>query len=197
MSNHGLQNINNGYLWMLGVRRIDPGALTEDDWGVGQLMRRRAFLRGDWRATGRDSLPGARSVGGQGGAIGFRWSKCPGLRHPPEPSPSRRLERQVRAVLSRGGPGPRQLELRPRYRRGPGGRGGLDAARGTGVPGERPRAWVFGGRLRPAPCRTPAQPPFLIVSSLLRPEGPAAPDSDILRLLPLLLGRRPLSSPPP
>lgn len=91
----GSQSSLDANVLLLG-QKVDPGALTEDDWGVGQLMRRRAFLRGDWRATGRDSLPGARSVGGQGGAIGVRWSKCPGLRHPPEPSPSRRLERQVR-----------------------------------------------------------------------------------------------------
>ncbi|XP_012639290.1 short coiled-coil protein isoform X1 [Microcebus murinus] len=30
-------------------------------------------------------------MGGEGGAAGVSWSKCPGLRYPPDPSPSGRL----------------------------------------------------------------------------------------------------------
>ncbi|KAB1282779.1 Short coiled-coil protein [Camelus dromedarius] len=61
-------------------------------------MRMRAFLSGDWLAaggTGRDSHLGARSVGGEDGAAGARWSKSRGLRRPPVPSPCRRLKRQA------------------------------------------------------------------------------------------------------
>lgn len=97
--------------------------------------------------TGRDSRHGARSVGAEGGAAGTSWSKCRALRRLPDPSYSQSLQRQVRAVVGSGGPGPGRLELRPRYSRGTGGRGGLDAARGTRRPGRA--AWAFGGRLRP------------------------------------------------
>lgn len=47
------------------------------------------------------------------------------------------------------------MEVRPRYRRGPGGRGGLAAARHATGREERPRAWAFGGRLRPGCPQSP------------------------------------------
>ena len=54
---------------------------------------------------GRDSWLVARSVGGKGGAAGASWSKCSGLRRLTEPSPCRRLRRQVRVVVDLEGPG--------------------------------------------------------------------------------------------
>lgn len=121
-----------------------------------------------WRRAGpgRDSSLGARSVGGEGGVAGGSWSECPGLRCPPGPSSCRRLKRQVRAVVGRGGPGPERLELRPRYWREPGGRGGMYAARRTATREERPKAWALGGRPRPGSPQNPCAASFLILSLL-------------------------------
>lgn len=109
---------------------------------------------------GRDSRLRARSLGGEGGAAGVSCFKCPGLKHPSDTCPSLSLRPQVRAVQGRGGPGPGRLELRPRCRRGPRGRGGLEWARRSGGPGERPRAWAPGGRLRPGSLRNPCAASF-------------------------------------
>lgn len=121
--------------------------------------------------TGRDSRRGARSVGAEGGAAGTSRSRCWGLRRLPVPSHCQRLQRQVRAVEGSRGSGSGQLELRPRYSRGPGGRGGLDAARrtrhrGTAASGLgiwwAPQAWL------------PAEPlrNLLLIFSVLGPEVP-------------------------
>lgn len=120
--------------------------------------------------TGRDSRLGARSVGAVGGAAGTSWSKCWGLRRPPIPYHFQRLQRQVRTVLGRGRPGPRLLELRPRYNQGPGGQGRLDAVRRARGPGKAALGlgiwWAAEAGL---PAEPPAQPPSHLL--IIEPRG--------------------------
>lgn len=96
-------------------KRWDLGALRKDDWGVGQLMRRRAFLSGDWRAMGQDEagLPSGRtlcerrgrSCRCQLGQVFGRESSSPSFRLPGSPtagegSRGRRSSRATRIAAS-------------------------------------------------------------------------------------------------